>query len=615
MSSIDKYVEQEAKNIDPRISVCHEGTNIVGRINGQTVFSIQDRYGYLNSRESAIISESAHRFQQEEREALERARAQQVKTELKNAIRTKLNRLNAGKTTAQMTTANFINETNSLSRQAASESFDLSVLTQQLASLSNAITQLGKNADFSYSEQIKRLNSISVKENDTLATYQSLLSRVKQIDSEIDYDISSTVRQKLSQIKAILDEISRRSSQIKHRISQLNELGVNFSSNVKISSVHDLDVLEEELHARIDEINAIKATKETAECLATIREINRTLSHKEIGPYSVENEYAVITYKNEIAEISRNVRIAYGKLKTASETSFTTCSVDEINRVTAYLDELDVLNPDDEGTYNHLKSLMDKYRKYITEDENQQRNYRDYCAKVEELKQSGASEYEIERFNPHTYESEQKSRIIQQLLEIDYDRSSRLAQQNITIAIDHFQNKGYLPIKIELGAGGEDSLACEAVFAIPGCNGVVVQVVADENGISKKLLGIQRTNGRATPTERVMEVSRKLDADEDGFDDVNRLSEAGFYVSSAVDSDTENAMNYIENNGSYSLTEEEETTYDDIHSNATPAAQQKWATNLATTTRITTTVTHCNQERATHTQQVATHYRTMRNKS
>ena len=54
-------------------------------------------------------------------------------------------------------------------------------------------------------------------------------------------------------------------------------------------------------------------------------------------------------------------------------------------------------------------------------------------------------------------------------------------------------------------------MACEGIFAIPGCEGVVLQIIATENGIMRRVIGVQRTNGTSTSVARVMEVAKKIE--------------------------------------------------------------------------------------------------------
>ena len=68
MSSIDKYVIGEARKYDPRVRVTHEGGNLVGRVDGKVVFSIADRYGYLNNSERDAIRTSFDLFEEQEKE-------------------------------------------------------------------------------------------------------------------------------------------------------------------------------------------------------------------------------------------------------------------------------------------------------------------------------------------------------------------------------------------------------------------------------------------------------------------------------------------------------------------------------------------------------------------
>lgn len=178
----------------------------------------------------------------------------------------------------------------------------------------------------------------------------------------------------------------------------------------------------------------------------------------------------------------------------------------------------------------------------------------------------------------------------------------------MTIAIDHFKTKGWKLLKLDTGLdseNSEDSLACEALFVIPGCNGVIVQVIADENGIRKKMLGIQR-NGTSTSAERVLEVSRILDRDGDGFDDAERLSYFGT-IPIAVDSGVENVIAYIQKNGAYRLNEEELAVYDSIVSSGDTS---KWKTRVET--RQHTQLSDCGREREARSHAIAVHYQEKR---
>ena len=57
MSSIDKYVANEARKYDPSVKVSKIAGRIIGKIDGRVVFNIADRYGYLNASEEAKIRE------------------------------------------------------------------------------------------------------------------------------------------------------------------------------------------------------------------------------------------------------------------------------------------------------------------------------------------------------------------------------------------------------------------------------------------------------------------------------------------------------------------------------------------------------------------------------
>lgn len=608
MSSIDKYVESTAKGLDSRVSVQNCGGQLVGKINGKVVFSIADRYGFLSPDESRIINTSIQQFHAEERQRLEQARIAK-RTELQNTIANKIKDLEAGKASVQRDTNDLMGEISAALNATRSDFVDLSSFAQKLDPVLSKIDKLSKDSQAQYDVAISRLRSIVVSDNDSVAAYQAQLARVNALNFQIGFHVSQNERGQLSQIKTTLDKIQGRLPQIKQKVASLQKNGVNYRVDVKISSIDDLDALESEIDAICTEMRKVQADKEANECIKAIEQINRKLRQKELQSYGgSQNSYTVISYEDEIAEELPKVRRAYNKLKDNRETRFSTCDSETIATVEAFLDEIEHTHPSDETTYNRLKTLLNDYDKYVSDDELHSADFAKYQQKVEELKRGGIAECEIEAFNPRTYTSEQSARLGKQLLECDYKNSAAKALNNVTIAIDHFKNKGWELLKLDTGLdseNSEDSLACEALFVIPGCNGVIVQVIADENGIRKKMLGIQR-NGTSTSAERVLEVSRILDRDGDGFDDAERLSYFGT-IPLAVDSGVENVIAYIQKNGAYRLSKEELAVYDSIVSSGDTS---KWKTRVET--RQHTQLSDCGREREIRSHAIAAHYQARR---
>ena len=85
MSSIDKGVRRVAKDIDPRVVVTNVFGRITGTINGRVVFSIADRYGYVDSRESKIIADGINAFNEAEEENRKRE-AERLENERRAAM-------------------------------------------------------------------------------------------------------------------------------------------------------------------------------------------------------------------------------------------------------------------------------------------------------------------------------------------------------------------------------------------------------------------------------------------------------------------------------------------------------------------------------------------------
>lgn len=82
MSSIDKGVENLVSGMGKNIRVSKQGNMIVGYINGERVFSIADRYGYLKDDEKNSIIKQINQYERKKRQAEEsRRRAEEMRRE------------------------------------------------------------------------------------------------------------------------------------------------------------------------------------------------------------------------------------------------------------------------------------------------------------------------------------------------------------------------------------------------------------------------------------------------------------------------------------------------------------------------------------------------------
>ena len=77
MSSIDKDCITHAQRIDSRVRVTNSGGRIIGRINGQVVFNIADRYGYANDSEKREIERGVRAYLADEAEERRRRREEE----------------------------------------------------------------------------------------------------------------------------------------------------------------------------------------------------------------------------------------------------------------------------------------------------------------------------------------------------------------------------------------------------------------------------------------------------------------------------------------------------------------------------------------------------------
>ena len=105
MSSIDKGVERVVHEMGRNIRVERRGNTIYGYSNGEVVFTLADRYGWINQEESESVKRQIRAFDSKksreralelERQRIENLRKQAVAS-LKNAINSKRSEINEQK--------------------------------------------------------------------------------------------------------------------------------------------------------------------------------------------------------------------------------------------------------------------------------------------------------------------------------------------------------------------------------------------------------------------------------------------------------------------------------------------------------------------------------------
>ena len=619
MSSIDKYVEGEARSINPRIVVRNENGSINGYIDGRRVFSIADRYGYLNDSERRIIKNSLNQYEEEEKERirLEAIRIEnervEARTRLRNKIKTAKSNLNSSYSSAKKICeqakkeADFSEELEKLSK------FDISTYIDKVHKISALINENIKLIENDHGAKAKELDTIdrAVRDDSDITTYCSQEKQVDQIRVTLKavampFEKINELKFELKQIISLIDELvvlESRLMQIKND-GVIGQIATNALKEIHQTSINSIADVENLIHrinesvSKIDELQFSEQTQELKEQILIMKGIAKSCSelNADIRSFSLKN-YKATSYREDIIKLTEKVQRIYEGFETAE---YTTCKKETILEVLTVLQEVVMCEKSDKETFELLQKIYDQGVEIQRVDSLCEKDYLDYKKKVEELERLGVDKETIESFDAKNY-SIQSKRLNASLLRQDLGLSKAQTQATFLMACQAMEEMGYKMLSSDWGLSesGDDEettakkgLACEAVFVIPGCEGVVFQVVASDCGVIRRLVGIQRENGMSTSTERVKEVAKKIEESGEITRYFGIFSELGggnlSLQDGAIDSDSENCESIIQEMGKYIFSsEDEEDFFDQLVKLGTKVDEEKWKSRYATITNST----------------------------
>ena len=600
MSSIDKYVEGEARACNPNVRVEKRFGRIVGYIGKSKVFDIADRYGYLNDKERTIIRESIRAYEEEqhERERREQVRLENervtARTELKRDIVIVRNAIAESYHSAIRLHSSVADNLNLSTKLSKLSGCDLSGYKARISEIEQKVRMCEDSIKRDYQMQLAAIDNFESGIHDDSSTQEYIEQRsaLRRIRTSI---VSTTLPvEEIARLESELDKLAEVLEKVKVIESELgrvssNGLAGSIAQNAireihstKIGSLEDVDNLLLKLQEQLAEINNVEfqsRTQERADQIALLDGISKACSQLRI--YIVEQDYVAASYRTEIVETANAVSSVYSELRIAD---YTTCSEERIAQVCDIVQEILISTKADEQTLKLLRSLLDEGEIYKRNDALQADNYADYKRKIEELTSRGYPIEDIEEFDPFGYE-EQSQRWNELLLEQDISEATSRTRTTFLMACKTMEDMGYCMLHYDMGGEEKegDALACEAIYVMPGCEGVVWRLIASDCNISRKVIGIQRASGTCTTVDRVREVATQIETDGEIDEYFNRYSEAGggeLIVTSAIDSDTEGCDIAIADNGCFVLSEEGEAYYDQLMSDATAEQRAKWATRI-----------------------------------
>ncbi|MGN0813406.1 MAG: hypothetical protein ACI4MQ_07860 [Candidatus Coproplasma sp.] len=608
MSSIDKYVEGEARSINPNVRVEKIGSHIYGYMNGTRIFSIADRYGYLDDTERSTIRDAikAYEAEQAERERRERIRLENERIAALNALKSSIagvkNRLLEAYNNAQRLCSQTDSSLNGVASVLNSlNSYNISAYFERGKTL-KAKSESGKaRLESRYRTSLSEVGRIERSISDGQSTEKCISQRNEL--RWINFNVSSAdlPNAEIEQFKGEVLKLKEALTQVKLIETELNKVkrdglaGSIAASALKeikqyeIRSLEDVNALLLAVQNHLVEIQNASFQQQSKERSDQIELLNGILkSCSYCREYVINQNYEAVDNRVEIVKTASSVLGMYSELDTAA---YTTCSREKIKEAYELTQSVLIGSASDVQTLEHLKRLQEEGAIYKRDDILQADNYADYLKKQKELIERGVSLEEIEAFNPIDY-SKQLDRLNEQLLGLDVQEEVDKTRTSFIMAWKAMEDMGYRMLYHNMGGEGADALACEGVFVIPGCEGVVCQVVVSGTKVIRRIIGVERVNGMTTPIQRVLEVAKQLELDGEVEEFFNRYSEEGggeLTVLTDVYSDDENSEQAINDNGCFLLTEEGERCFDKLVKTDDAKAKEKWRSRVSTG-QIQTTV-------------------------
>lgn len=596
MSSIDKGVEQVVSQLGRNVRVERRGNTIVGIMNGEVIFSMADRWGYINEEEKAIIRNGIRRYDEEQRrrkeeaaaerrareEAIRRAREEaerrRIEAERQEAVRSarslietrrsEISAVLAHRTAAANAVAeaararkNAISATASLCR-----SLDLSALTAESAEAEKQGLAVFEKEQAAVRATLAELDRISASLPDSASAEEAKAAAKKCGKVKMPGGAPSSAGYDNSRFLDRVEGIRRAITEMAPVISRLEELSAGSGtsamiakealSHVKghpVSSAEDVATLAGMLEGRLEEIvSAMQASTAHAEAEKLAEMQGSLAAVRRISEITAESHYTVIDHRDEIVEQATK---ALEEFSAISEAEYTSCSLVRQQQVRARLEEILAGDAAGERVLRECEALVSEAAEWKDKDRRLAPAYGEYRALVDQLHEYGASSEEIGAFDPANY-TEQKQEL---LAAIRHERREFERSQLIVSdmqARNVMEEMGY---ELFSSIGDAQGFVREALYTRPGYNGVLWQVITCADGsVKRRIIGVNQGETQTDPAY-ILEVAEEMENEHDAEEFLRRFGEVSgsqLAVTAAVDHDSEDALEAIYRNGYHYLSRE-----------------------------------------------------------
>lgn len=573
MSSIDKYVADEARLSDSRVRVTNNNGRITGKINGKTVFVISDRYGLLSNDERRKIHEEIRAYR--EREEEERRRKEEEERRRKEEERQKelLNlekeieeRLNIIDTNIKSLDNVYNEKIDSINNLNNNVNEIKSILpTVNIEELNVKNNNLHENLKNKYSTEYQRLKNIErsiqdvqkkFNKNSPITDLLNIKKEIKKINLNFEnFDLGTEIemtkkeidnsRQNALKLANIIKESNIIiDDRIKNQIYQeINNLNITDDGKIRqaLRSIENIiykyksNLGREKINQQIEEFNKLEAL---------IR------STKELIEYNVNDTYSLSNINEENRTL---VEKAMDKLQKLKEIPYKVTDMN-ISEIESQLYKI-MINPSNLDSENKwLKDLINNLDCELNRAPSYKNQYDEFIKLKEELMEFGEIyEDEFDCKNGLDQIHNLESKIIAQMEEAElgnlYDTYFKI--------IESMENTNYEVFKTD-----NDQYSIEVYFINKKYPGVLTRFIINNNGSFRRSLVGLKIDECVTKDNQILEISRKMEDDVDQFlTSYEKLTGKEPQIEESVLYDDTNSGLKIHENGYFELNEAEKESY------------------------------------------------------
>lgn len=594
MSSIDKGVENVARGCDPSARVVRSGDKLMVKVNGVTVVTLADRYGYINESERAAIERGIRNYRIEQRrrdeeerrrrEEEERRRREEERRRLEAERRRAVAALNREKQNAAALVDASVKAAEEAARNMRKK---LDALTldgggHDVSKFNAEIAEVSKKAD----AELARVRSKAARLKREIAGFDATqtkeaydaTAKLKGMDKSVACDLSDCgydrIKREREALKTALDALA----QVEERMASIaagNGAAARVADMIakirgaKIACAADAEKLAADLSGRMSALRSELYDDATSALRAEIDEICGRLEDRSVWR---SDESVVYTRSHSVErEVKENAERTIAEYTRLVEADYTVCDRDKALGAIEYAKRVLAEQGDDAADRDALRALIDEAGEYSRRDGELRKHYDDYLDLRGMLEERGELTENLSEFDVFDHET-QRNKMIEKLVRLDVEDFAEQTEVAYMAACRVMIDLGFKMLACDLS----DGAAYEAIFVKEGRNGAAWQIVAEGDSVTRRLVGIRRASGDVSSVDSRMAAAL---ADEEAGDDiefVRRLAELSdrTALTGAVSTGDDGSREAIEKNGVFALeSEDAEREYDRLVGGETASTQ------------------------------------------